>query len=488
TQMELALIFAVSAVSSLLYYIFTYYRNVSKYPKGPFPLPLVGNLFSLNSRQLHQNIRELSLKFGPVFTIFVPMPIVVLADYEAVKEAFVNKGDDFAGRPNVVVDKRTQFCDNQGVGNSNGQSWKENRRQAITILRDFGMGKNLMEEQVKMSITEYLRCLENIKDKSKVDMRWPIQLMIANIINETLFGYRYDYDNCDPLINYVESFNKFLTDISSSLLRYVAVSFKWIRHIPVIKYYVVDRHIMNYIRTNVDRALEKCEGERDSECFVHAYAKKIGLSLHLTKENLYATCSDFFLAGQETTTTTLRWAMLLLAANPDKQDKLREEVLRVVGRSRLPSMADKKEMPYTTAVVHEVQRRANILMINVLRKTVTDTEVMGHKIPANTNVNGDIHQIMAFDPVFENPEEFRPERYLSTDGNTLNKELIDRTVPFSMGRRQCAAEGLARMELFLGLATTVQHYRISPSSEGEIDLTPELNIVLLPKEQMLKLE
>ncbi|GMR47360.1 hypothetical protein PMAYCL1PPCAC_17555, partial [Pristionchus mayeri] len=407
-EMGLALLFGVAALFGLLYYIFSYYRHVARYPKGPFPLPLIGNMLTLKSRGLHDNIRDLSLQYGPVFTLFIPVPMVVIADYEGVKEAFIVKGDDFIARPDQVVDKRFLFCENQGVINSNGNSWRENRRQAISILRDFGMGKNLMEEQVKLSITEYLRCLSKIEDKTKVDMRWPIQLMVANIINETLFGYRYDYENCDPLINYVEAFNK----------------------------------LQGYIRSNVDQALAKFDPENEPECFAHAYAKKMGTSPYLTKEQLYATSADFFLAGQETTTTTLRWAMLLMAANQDKQEAAREEILRVVGHSRLPSMADKRDLPYTMATVHEVQRRANILMMNVARKTVVDTEVMGFKIPADTFVDGDIHQIMAHDPIFENPLEFRPERYLNEDGKTLNKDVVERTVPFSRGRRQCAGEKL----------------------------------------------
>ncbi|GMS92462.1 hypothetical protein PENTCL1PPCAC_14637, partial [Pristionchus entomophagus] len=487
-QMELAGFIGVSAILALIAYVVSYYRYVSRYPKGPFPLPLVGNMFMVKSRNLHDNIRELSLQYGPIFTIFVPVPMVVIADYEGLKEAFVVKGDDYIDRPDVVVDQRLSFCENQGVINSNGNSWRENRRHSISILRDFGMGKNLMEEQVKLSITEYLRCLSKIEDKTKVDMRWPIQLMVANIINETLFGYRYDYDNCAPLINYVEAFNRFIVDLSSSLLRFFAPRMKWIRHVPIIKYYAVDRFLQDYIRSNADAALEKYDADQEPECFVHAYAKKMGTSPYLTKEQLYATCADFFLAGQETTTTTLRWAMLFVAANQDKQDKIREEILRVVGHSRLPSMADKRDMPYTMAAVHEVQRRANILMMNVARKTVVDTEVMGHKIPAGTFVNGDIHQILAYDPMFKNPMEFRPERYLLADGKTLNKDVVERTVPFSLGRRQCAGEGLARVELFLGLATTLQHYRISPSFNQPIDLTPDAHIVLLPKPQKLRLD
>ncbi|GMS94014.1 hypothetical protein PENTCL1PPCAC_16189, partial [Pristionchus entomophagus] len=486
--MSLVLLIGVSSILSLFYYIFSYYRYVSRYPKGPFPLPLVGNLFMIKPRNLHESIRDFSLQHGPVFTLFIPSPMVVIAGYQGVKEAFVVKGDDYVDRPNRSVDERLTFCENPGVISSNGPSWKENRRQAISILRDFGMGKNLMEEQVKISITEYLRCLAKIEDKTKVDMRWPIQLMIANIINDTLFGYRFDYENCAPLTNYVESVTKLLTENNSSILRFIALKFKWIRHIPFLRYYVVERQMHAYIRNNVESALKTFNAEKEPECFVHAYARKLGSSPYLTKDQLYAVCHDFFLAGQETTTTTLRWAMLLMAANQDKQENIREEIMRVVGSSRLPSMADKRDLPYTMAAVHEVQRRANMLMMNVARKSVVDTEVLGHKIPAETFVDGDIHQIMAHDPIFENPLEFRPERYLLDDGKTLNKEVVDRTVPFSLGRRQCAGEGLARVELFLGLATTLQNYRISPSSDEPIDLTPSVNFILLPKSQKLRID
>lgn len=64
-----------------------------------------------------------------------------------------------------------------------------------------------------------------------------------------------------------------------------------------------------------------------------------------------------------------------------------------------------------------------------------------HLIPSGTTLIGDVFQIMAHDPIFENPEEFRPERYLSENGKTMRKDLVDRTLPFSMGKRQCVGEG-----------------------------------------------
>ncbi|GMT22840.1 hypothetical protein PFISCL1PPCAC_14137 [Pristionchus fissidentatus] len=151
-------------------------------------------------------------------------------------------------------------------------------------------------------------------------------------------------------------------------------------------------------------------------------------------------------------------------------------------------MADQVKMPYARACVLEVQRRANILQTNVLRTTVRDVEIRGQKIPKDTWVNGDIHFLMANDPLFENPEEFRPERYLNEDGRTLKKDLVEHTLPFSIGKRACAGEAVARVELFLGLTATFQHYRILPRPGHPIDLEPPAGTLILPKPQKLRME
>ncbi|GMS92975.1 hypothetical protein PENTCL1PPCAC_15150, partial [Pristionchus entomophagus] len=188
------------------------------------------------------------------------------------------------------------------------------------------------------------------------------------------------------------------------------------------------------------------------------------------------------------TTTTLRWAMIIFASHPEIQEKLRQEVHAVVGKDRIPFMADQPKMPYARACVLELQRFANILATNVQRVAVRDVEINGTVIPKDTWVNADIHYIMTHDPLFENPEEFRPERYIAEDGKTLKKDLVERTIPFSIGKRVCAGEGMARVELFLGLTSTFQHFKISPRPGHPIDLSSiSAGAVILPKPQKLRI-
>ncbi|KAF8373668.1 hypothetical protein PRIPAC_80097 [Pristionchus pacificus] len=362
---------------------YTFCTIAFAYPKGPRPYPIVGNLRQLKSETIHLEIRELSLKYGPIFTVFLPTPVVIITNYEGVREAYVTKGESLTGRPLIASDEEFSFGFNAGVINANGESWLENRRLTITILRDFGMGKRLMEQKVHLSITEYLRHLASIEDEDNVDLGWPTQLMISNIINETLFGFRYPYNDCQPLVDFAEAFAVLSeSSLSNLIVRFSSYTHRFLQKIPQLKELTRKVHgenihkMKSYIENNTDRAMESFDENGDDECFVHAYSRKIGSSPNLTKMQLYAVCLDVFAAGQEKGTTTLRWAMLLLAANQEIQERARDEIVRVVGVDRLPSTADKHLLPYTSAVVHEVQRRANIIQVNVNRRTTEDVEIM----------------------------------------------------------------------------------------------------------------
>ncbi|GMS93951.1 hypothetical protein PENTCL1PPCAC_16126 [Pristionchus entomophagus] len=458
----------LGGVSLLIYSIIRYYQYTALYPKGPTPLPFIGNFFEFDFKAQHKSFNRLGKEQNGIYTLFTPIPYVQITDFQIIKEAFVDKGDDFVDRPaNKVIQEAFSFAPNAGVINSNGDNWREQRRIAITILRDFGMGKNLMEEQV----------------------------MVANIINETLFGYRYKHEECQPLMKYVGDFGIFIDHLSDSKGMLLGMGFPFLTNLPIIGWYTFGRFqsamrkpcckINEYIVENVERSLKNYNVDDEATCFVHAYKQRMAQNEFLDMDNMMGCCSDFFLAGQETTTTTLRWAMLIFAKHPEIQEKLRQEVHRVVGKEHNPFMADQQKMLYARACVLELQRFANILQTNVQRAAVRDVEIRGQIIPKGTWVNADIHYLMANDPMFENPEEFRPERYIAEDGKTLKKELVERTIPFSIGKRVCAGEGLARVELFLGLTSTFQHFKISPRPGHAIDLEPKPGQIFLPKSQKL---
>ncbi|KAK3596387.1 hypothetical protein CHS0354_036937 [Potamilus streckersoni] len=178
-----------------------------------------------------------------------------------------------------------------------------------------------------------------------------------------------------------------------------------------------------------------------------------------TKNQLNTTVSDLFVAGTETTTTTITWAVLYLAAKQNIQARIFREIKEIVGTDRLPSLQDKRNLVYTEAFIMEVLRVCNIVTVSLPHTCAVDTKLQGFDIPKGTTLLPDIDSVL-FDPkIWGDPEEFRPERFIDEQGTLLKPEEF---IPFFTGRRNCVGESLARMELYLFITALVQRLELMP--------------------------
>ncbi|KAH7691341.1 CBN-CYP-33C9 protein, partial [Aphelenchoides avenae] len=173
-------------------------------------------------------------------------------------------------------------------------------------------------------------------------------------------------------------------------------------------------------------------------------------------EQLTDLCADLFAAGQETTSSTLKWAVAYLLNNPEKQEKLHDELDEIVGSDRLITMSDMPSLPYTNAVIAEAQRLCNLLPQNLLHRTTKETQLDGYALPVDTVIVPQISCVLYDDKVFPKPREFLPERFVDDNGCFVKPQEL---IPFGLGKRQCLGEKLARMELFLFLSNLFNQYK-----------------------------
>uniref|UniRef100_A0A2K5XEA0 Cytochrome P450 family 2 subfamily D member 6 n=1 Tax=Mandrillus leucophaeus TaxID=9568 RepID=A0A2K5XEA0_MANLE len=194
------------------------------------------------------------------------------------------------------------------------------------------------------------------------------------------------------------------------------------------------------------------------------------------EENLRMVVADLFSAGMVTTSTTLAWGLLLMILHPDVQresswGRVQQEIDDVIGQVRRPEMRDQAHMPYTTAVIHEVQRFGDIVPLNMPHMTSRDIEVQGFLIP---KVGDDaLHQpviVLKDEAVWEKPFRFHPEHFLDAQGHFVKPEAF---LPFSAGRRACLGEPLARMELFLFFTCLLQRFSFSVPAGQPRPTTPD---------------
>ncbi|NXN43924.1 CP2H1 protein, partial [Rhinoptilus africanus] len=162
-------------------------------PPGPITLPIVGNMLQLNPWNVPESLKKLSKKYGPVFTIYLgPQKVVVLHGYDVVKEALIDQADTFSGRGNLPLIKK--LFQGTGIVTSNGETWKQLRRFALTTLRDFGMGKKSIEERIQEEAHFLVERIRNTREQPFDPGNFLIHA-VSNIICSIVFGDRFDYED-----------------------------------------------------------------------------------------------------------------------------------------------------------------------------------------------------------------------------------------------------------------------------------------------------
>ncbi|XP_061084811.1 cytochrome P450 2K1-like [Conger conger] len=473
-----------------LLYLLSSTPGPGKSPPGPKPLPLLGNLLHLDLKRLHVSLCELSKKYGSVFTVHVgPKKVVVLAGYKTVKQALVNFAEEFGDREIAPV-FRDAFKEH-GVLFANGDSWKEMRRFSLSTLRNFGMGKRGSEEKIIDESRHLIEVFENFKGKP-FNTTQPVNYSASNIISAIMYGSRFDY--ADP------AFQKMVSRANENMRLLGSAEIQVYNVLPWLRW-CCGRWLVNRTRSlknidyNIEEIMELVQGLKDTlnpqdpRGFVDSFLVRqqeesdhLGSCFH--NNNLNFTVSNLFAAGTDTTATTLRWGLLLMAKYPYIQNQVQEELSRVIG-DREPRMEDRRNLPYTDAVIHETQRLANIAPLSIPHTTSCDVTFQGYFIKKGTTVIPLLASVLQDEEEWETPHSFNPGHFLDEKGCFIKRDAF---MPFSAGRRACLGESLARMELFLFFTFLLQRFRFTPPpgvSEDELDLTPSVGFTLNPSPHQL---
>ncbi|KAF8374266.1 hypothetical protein PRIPAC_80695 [Pristionchus pacificus] len=481
------MIFAVF-LTGVFTYIVLYYQWVRKYPKGPIPLPLIGNLYHLTADSVHEYVHKVGKDYDHCLTLFLPRPVVFFTDFTTVKDALITQGDNFTGRSQLPPEIYLQPEVQTGVAISDGEVWREQRRISLRIMREHGMGKNSMEAQVNRAIDEMLAHIKSINNGADpIDLTLPLQLCVGNVINETIFGYLFKHTDLSVFEFAMKIVTLHMQIVRDNIWVLLVQAWPWTKHLPIIgkkgyrepieniaKYHKFIQQEINEIERSYDRSQEPTN-------FVQSYLREMERNSQLDLKNLNAIVVDFWIAGSETLSATLRWAILLFTEYPEIQEKMRDELNAVVGRNRRIEMADKPNLPYFCAAITEIQRWSNILPFPQFHRCTADSIIGGKLVPKDTLTLPQIHSVMRNQIIFPNPDEFRPERFLEEDGRSASKKHAEHFVAFGMGKRQCLGESLARMELFLILGTLLLNYRFEKTEPS--DMTPVFGSIIAPRPQ-----
>nr|XP_028577803.1 cytochrome P450 2K6-like [Podarcis muralis] len=458
-------------------------KSSQNLPPGPRPLPLIGNLHIMDLKTPYRTMLKLSKQYGPVFSIQMgPQKTVVLTGYETLKEALVNQADSFADRP--IVPMFQEFGRGFGLTLSNGENWKVMRRFALSTLRDYGMGKKTIEDRIIEECSVLIKKFESYEG-NPFETTTIMNAAVANIIVAILLDKRFDYEDSTYIrLLKLVSENTRLVGSSSVLLYNMFPALGFL--LGARKTIIQNRdEVFAFINATFIKHLRDLD-ENDQRSFIDSFLirqqeeeEKNKTNAYFHNENLKTVVADLFGAGTETTSTTLRWGLLLMMKYPEIQIKVQEEIAKVVGSSQ-PRIEHRTKMPYTDAVVHEIQRFADIVPTNLPHSTTTDVTLNGYFIPKGTHIIPLLSSVLHDESQWEKPHKFYPEHFLNSDGKFVKRDAF---MPFSAGRRACVGETLAKMELFLFFTTLLQRFTFQPppgTSQEDLDLTPAVGLTTPP--------
>ncbi|KAF7692655.1 cytochrome P450 2G1-like [Silurus meridionalis] len=456
-------------------------------PPGPTALPIIGNIWTMDNRAPFKTFLNWRKRYGPVMTVYLgSQRVLVLVGYDTVKEALVDNADDFVGRAPVPFMQRV--LKGYGIAISNGERWRQLRRFALTTLRDFGMGRKRMEGWIQ---EESKHLLDTIKEtnSAQFDPTFFLSRAVSNIICALVFGQRFSYED-GHFLHLLQVINGVLRFGSSTWGQLYNV-FPWLvellpgKHLKVLND-VEELKAFSRIKVQEHKGSMDPDNPRDFiDCFlIRLSQEKDSPNTEFHYENLIASVLNLFLAGTETTSTTIRYALMLLIKHPEIQDRMQKEIDTVIGQERSPSMEDRKSLPFTDAVIHEVQRYIDLVPLNVPHYATHRITFRGYTIPKGTVILPLLHSVLRDEEHWEKPWTFDPKHFLDRNGNFKKNSAF---MPFSAGKRSCVGESLARMELFLFLVSMLQHFTFTTTGGPEsIDSTPEISgFANLPRKYQL---
>ncbi|XP_014312144.1 vitamin D 25-hydroxylase [Myotis lucifugus] len=313
---------------------------------------------------------------------------------------------------------------------------------------------------------------------------------VSNITNLIIFGERFTYEDTD-FQHMIELFSENV-ELAASASVFLYNAFPWIGLLPFGKHQQLFRNAA-VVYDFLSRLIEKASLNRKPQLpqhFVDAYLDEMDQgkndpSSTFSKENLIFSVGELIIAGTETTTNVLRWAILFMALYPNIQGQVQKEIDLIMGPNGKPSWDHKCKMPYTEAVLHEVLRFCNIVPLGIFHATSEDAVVRGYSIPKGTTVITNLYSVHFDEKYWRDPEIFYPERFLDSNGYFSKKEAL---VPFSLGRRHCLGEQLARMEMFLFFTALLQRFHLHFPHELVPDLKPRLGMTLQPQPFLICVE
>ncbi|KAI3825606.1 hypothetical protein L1987_07101 [Smallanthus sonchifolius] len=431
---------------------FTNFR--SNLPPGPSGLPLIGNLHQLHTNHISDHLWQLSKRYGPLMSLRLGrVQTLVVSSALMAKEVLKTNDSIFSSRPVFTGQRMITYGYKGLVLTPYNDYWREMRKICTLHLftsKRVQSFRSDREEEVFLMINKIRsEITTSCEHEVVVNLNETIMTLTSTIICKIAYGKRQWQD--------MSRFHELLLECQEVLVKfYFRDHFPfmgWLDHLNgsmarlLKNFNDMDEFYQELVDEHLNPKTPKVQD--DIVDILLQLKKDDSCSFGLTFDHIKAILMDIFLAGTETVASTVVWAMTLLVKNPKVLKKFQQEVRSVVGNKGKVEEDDLQKLDYLKAVIKETFRLYPVAPLLVPRETIDKCVLAGYTIPKKTLVHVNAWAIGRDPKSWENPNEFKPERFMgsSIDYKGLDFELI----PFGSGRRGCPGMslGATTMELIL---------------------------------------
>uniref|UniRef100_A0A9I9DJ30 Isoflavone 2'-hydroxylase-like n=1 Tax=Cucumis melo TaxID=3656 RepID=A0A9I9DJ30_CUCME len=454
----------LSLISLLLGYSFLFKPHRLNLPPTPlFGLPFIGHLHLLK-HPVHKTFQTLSQKYGHVFSLkFGSRLVVLVSSPSAIQECFTKNDIILANRPSLNSGKYLAYNNTTMVVSSYGKHWRNLRR--ISTLEIFSTTRlnsfsRTREEEVKRLLRK-LWGNYKLEDEFRVVELEPMLLDLTfNIVMRMVGGKKF----CEEKNNNVledEGYCKRFKEL-------------WLYEKDIMK---IGRKTDEVLQGLVDEI--RNEEDEGNTMIQHLLRLQKTDPEYYSDQIIKGLVQDIILAGIDTSTISLEWALSQLLNNPEVLKKAKEEIDCLIGHKRLVSEVDLPSLSYLQGIISETLRLHPPAPLLVPHCALfEECKIKRYNIPRDTIVLINAWAIHRDSGLWEDATEFKPERH-----SVIESELY-KLIPFGVGRRACPGAGMAQRVVGLALASLIQSFEWERVDDSLIDMSEGKGLTM-PKAQPL---
>ena len=434
-------------------------QPTARRPPGPRGKPVVGSILDFRSdilRALLDGWRE----YGDLveFNVAGASYLVVHPDY--IEHILRDNESNYPHAP--FLDARWAKIVGNGLVTSKGDFWARQRRLADPSFHSERIAgfAQIMTETTEEMLDAWKPRIER---EDPIDVREEMMRLTITILSKAMFSADI-WEKTDTISRVV---SVLLTHASNRLFSPVDIPDQV--PLPSNRRYVAARDEFDELIYGIIAERRREPREDLLSMFLAARDEETGE--HMSDEQGRDEVRTMFIAGHETTATSLAWTWYLLSMFPDVAQRLRGELNEVLG-GRSPTAADLPSLGYTWRVIQESLRLYPPIWM-YLRTAIEDDVIDGYQIKAGKNIYLSPYITHRHLDFWDNPEGFDPDRFApeKTQGWHRFKYW-----PFGGGPRKCIGNNFAVVEMQLVVATVAQLYELVLVPGHQVVVQPGLSL------------